>query len=96
MSHVCLAITRPDLVVGTAICEGPSGAVGTRRQNQNGQQVRLKVSSHERFKHTFYPALSNQDSYANSISDCLAGDSFGNKISKERQSKKNMDRKINF
>ena len=65
-------------------------------QNQNGQQVGLKVSSHERFKHTFYPALSNQDSYANSISDCLARDSFGNKISKERQSKTNMDRKINF
>ena len=65
-------------------------------QNQNGQQVGLKVSSHERFKHTFYPAPANQDSYANSISDCLARDSFGNKISKERQSKTNMDRKINF
>ena len=65
-------------------------------QNQNGQQVGLKVSSHERFKHTFYPALTNQDSYANSISDCLARDSFGNKISKERQSKTNMDREINF
>ena len=51
------------------------------------------MSSEKRFKHTFYPSLANQDSYANSISDCLAGDLFGNKISKKRQSKTNTDKK---
>ena len=37
--------------------------------------------------------VANQDSYANSISDCLARDLLGNKISKGRQSKTNNGQK---
>ena len=53
--------------------------------------VNRLVLKHQRFKHTFYLSCVNQDSYANSISDCLARDLFRNKISRERKSRQTTD-----
>ena len=64
--------------------------------DQQGGEQQVDHSSHLRnvLNILFIPSsFANQDSYANSISDCLARDLFGNKISKEMQSKTNNGQK---